>query len=267
MTRINTNVSSLMAQQTLANTNSQLQSALTQLSTGSRINSGSDDPAGLIASQALAGDITNTQQAITNSQTASQMISTADSALGQISTLLNTISGLVTQAAQSGTMSPTQIAANQSQIDSALNAIDRISQTTTFQGQDLLNGNLDFTTQAGTGQNGANYSSDVTGLQINQADLGTTGSMDVTANVTTAAAKASLSSAVTTAGTAAAGASETYNVSGGHANAGSFVFTAPTATGADYNGFTVQLGTATSGGQRHLRWDQQGSDHRSRQRR
>ena len=205
MTRINTNVSSLMAQQTLANTNSQLQSALTQLSTGSRINSGSDDPAGLIASQALAGDITNTQQAITNSQTASQMISTADSASGQISTLLNTISGLVTQAAQSGTMSPTQIAANQSQIDSALNAIDRISQTTTFQGQDLLNGNLDFTTQAGTGQNGANYLSDVTGLQINQADLGTTGSMDVTAKVTTAAAKASLSSAVTTAGTAAAG--------------------------------------------------------------
>ena len=51
MTRINTNVSSLNAQKTLARSNVQLQEALTRLSTGLRINSGKDDPAGLIASE------------------------------------------------------------------------------------------------------------------------------------------------------------------------------------------------------------------------
>ncbi len=54
MTRINTNVSSLVAQNTLARNSSDLQQALTRLSTGLRINVGKDDPAGLIASEALA---------------------------------------------------------------------------------------------------------------------------------------------------------------------------------------------------------------------
>ncbi len=52
MTRINTNVSSLVAQNTLARNTDDLQQALTRLSTGLRINSGKDDPAGLIASEA-----------------------------------------------------------------------------------------------------------------------------------------------------------------------------------------------------------------------
>ncbi len=69
MTRINTNVSSLIAQKTLARTNNQLQQALTRLSTGLRINVGKDDPAGLIASETLRSDIVSTQRAITNSRT------------------------------------------------------------------------------------------------------------------------------------------------------------------------------------------------------
>ena len=57
MTRINTNVSSLIAQKDLARSNADLQSALTRLSTGLRINVGKDDPAGLIASEALRSEI------------------------------------------------------------------------------------------------------------------------------------------------------------------------------------------------------------------
>ena len=53
MTRINTNVPSLVAQSRLQNSNQDLQTALTRLSTGLRINTGADDPAGLIASEAL----------------------------------------------------------------------------------------------------------------------------------------------------------------------------------------------------------------------
>ena len=122
MTRINTNVSSLTAQKTLAKSHAQLQQALTRLSTGLRINSGKDDPAGLIASESLNSDIVSTQKAISNSQRANQMIGTADSALGQVTSLLNDIRGLVTEAANSGAMSSDEIAANQLQVDSALEA-------------------------------------------------------------------------------------------------------------------------------------------------
>lgn len=147
MTRINTNVSSLVAQKTLQRSNSDLQTALTRLSTGLRINKGKDDPAGLIASEILRSDIVATQRAVTNSERANQIIATADSALGQVSTLLNDIRGLVSESANSGALSDEQIAANQLQVDSSLEAIDRIAQTTSFQGRRLLDGSLDFLTQ------------------------------------------------------------------------------------------------------------------------
>jgi len=183
MTRINTNVSSLIAQKTLARTNNQLQQALTRLSTGLRINVGKDDPAGLIASETLRSDIVSTQRAITNSERANQMIATADSALGQVSSLLNDIRGLVTEAANAGAMSADQIAANQLQIDSSLEAINRIAQTTSFQGKRLLDGSLDFVTTADT-------VSSITDLQIDQANLGAAGQITVDVDISAAATQA-----------------------------------------------------------------------------
>ena len=79
MTRINTNIMSLMAQNNLATSNNELQQSLTRLSTGLRINSGADDPSGLIAAEALQSEIVSTQSGISNSQTATEMIATADS--------------------------------------------------------------------------------------------------------------------------------------------------------------------------------------------
>ncbi|HEY2893583.1 MAG TPA: flagellin, partial [Pirellulales bacterium] len=186
MTRINTNVSSLIAQQNLARSSDQLQTSLTRLSTGLRINTGKDDPAGLIASENLRRDITSANAAITNSQQADQLISTADSALGQISNLLNDIRGLVVQSANTGVLSPEQIAANQLQVDSSLDAIDRIAKVTTFQGRKLLDGSLDFTKAYTAG--GATVSD----LQINQANLGTAGSVGVDVNISSAATQGQL---------------------------------------------------------------------------
>jgi flagellin len=183
MTRINTNVSSLIAQKTLGRTNLQLQSALTRLSTGLRINTGKDDPAGLIASESLRSDITAIEKAVANTQRANQVIATADSALGQVSGLLNDIRGLVTEAANSGALSDDEIAANQLQIDSSLEAINRISQTTTFQGRRLLDGSLDFISTI-------NSVTTVTDIQIDQANLGATGSVTVDVDITTAAQQA-----------------------------------------------------------------------------
>ena len=76
MTRINTNVGALIAEQNLNNSNNQLQTTLTRLSTGLRINSAADDPAGMIAATDLGSNIAASNQAISNSQVASQMIST-----------------------------------------------------------------------------------------------------------------------------------------------------------------------------------------------
>lgn len=186
MTRINTNVSSLVAQSRLSASNKDLQTALTRLSTGLRINSGSDDPAGLIASEALRSEITSLNKSISNTRRASQIISTADSALGQVSNLLNDIRGLVVEAANSGALSPDEIAANQLQVDSSLEAINRIAQTTTFQGRKLLDGSLDFITTPGTN------STRVENLQINSASLGRTGQVDISINVSQAATQAEL---------------------------------------------------------------------------
>jgi len=186
MTRINTNISALSAQKSLANSQGALTEALTRLSTGLRINVGKDDPAGLIASEVLRADITATGRAITNSERANQVIATADSALGQVSALLNDIRGLVTEAANEGALSDEQIAANQLQIDSSLEAINRIAQMTQFQGRKLLDGSLNFQTTAGT-----NFS-DITDMEITQANLGTSDSMTVDIRVDTAATKAEI---------------------------------------------------------------------------
>ncbi len=185
MTRINTNVSSLNAQKSLARSNGQLQQALTRLSTGLRINVGKDDPAGLIASEVLRADITANERAITNSERANQVIATADGALGQVSSLLNDIRGLVTEAANSGAMSADQIEANQLQVDSSLEAINRISQTTSFQGRQLLDGSMAFVTEGVTATKLSN-------LEVDQANFGTQTQIDVNVEVAAQAEQAQL---------------------------------------------------------------------------
>lgn len=186
MTRINTNVSSLIGRNNLNRANQGLSQSLTRLSTGLRINTGKDDPAGLIASENLRSDITAIKRAISNTERANQVIATSDSALGQVSSLLNDIRGLVTESANSGALSDAQVKANQSQVDSSLAALNRIAQTTTFQGRRLLDGSLDFVTTAG------NEFSRLSDLNIDQANLGATGSVAVDIEVTTAATQASV---------------------------------------------------------------------------
>ena len=182
MSRINTNVPSLVAQHSLARSNSDLQVSLQRLSTGLRINTGKDDPAGLIASDNLRRDIAAVGEAISNSERATELIATADSALGAVSKLLVDIRALVTEAANAGALSSDQIDANQLQVDSALEAIDRISQVTTYKGKKLLDGSLDFVTSA--------LAASISKLSIEQANLGTTGSITVDVDITTAAARA-----------------------------------------------------------------------------
>src|SRR5580693_9799215 len=113
---INTNVSSLIAQRSLNQNNTALNTSLERLSTGLRINTGADDPAGLIASQALQQEQTGIQTAINNASLAGNVIGTAEGGLNEISSLLTQLQGLVCQAANTGGLSASEVAADQLQV-------------------------------------------------------------------------------------------------------------------------------------------------------
>jgi len=144
MTQINTNVQSLIAQRVLGQNNQSLNRTLERLSTGLRINRGKDDPAGLIASENLRAEITATNAAISNSERADQVVNIAEGGLGEVASLLNEIEGLLTSTANTAGLSQEEKEANQQEIDSILQSIDRLAGNTNFQGTKLLNGNFDF---------------------------------------------------------------------------------------------------------------------------
>src|SRR5213592_3590160 len=180
MSRINTNVSSLIAQRVLRRNNTSLNTSLERLSTGLKINKGADNPAGLIASENLRLEKSGIAQAIDNAERASNIIGTAEGGLSEVSSLLTELQSLVSQSANSGGLSTEELAANQLQVDSILNTINRISQSTAFQGKKLLNGNFSYTT---SGINSTQFDD----VQINAARVTAGGSVNVVVQVTTSA--------------------------------------------------------------------------------
>lgn len=146
MSRINSNVPSLIAQRHLGNAQVSLNRSLERLSSGLKINRGADDPAGLIVSERLRSEISVVRQAIDNSARAINVIATTEGALNEVQTLLTDIQALLVEAANSGAFSDDEIAANQLQIDNSIESITRIANTTTFAGRRLLNGELDYVT-------------------------------------------------------------------------------------------------------------------------
>ncbi|MAY74562.1 MAG: flagellin [Phycisphaerae bacterium] len=178
MSRINTNVQSLIAQRVLGQNNSSLNTSLERLSTGLRINRGKDDPAGLIASENLKKDLTGINAAIANGERADQVINIAEGGLNEVSNLLNELQGLLTASANAAGLSTAEKEANQLQIDSILQTIDSISGQTSFQGTKLLNGNLEYSTSS--------INAGVTDFRINGAKF-TGSSVAVIANVTQSA--------------------------------------------------------------------------------
>ncbi|MDR1494091.1 MAG: hypothetical protein LBT05_15420 [Planctomycetaceae bacterium] len=177
---VNTNVNSMTAATNLTNNMGGLSDVLTRLSTGLRINSAKDDPAGLIAGETLRSQITASNAALKNTQRANGMIAMADSALGQVGDLLNDIRGLVNEAANTGAMSSDQVAANQLQVDASLDAIDRIARTTQYMGKNLLDGSMSFQT---TGVD----RSKLQNLNITSANFGTYDKVGVNIDIIEAA--------------------------------------------------------------------------------
>ncbi|MBU0640609.1 MAG: flagellin [Planctomycetes bacterium] len=185
MARINTNVGAVTAQRNLNSSYRALGSTLERLSTGLRINRGKDDPAGLIMSERLRAEVSAVGQAISNTQRASNIIATTEGALNEVAALLTDIQDLIVEAANSGALSDDEIRANQLQVDSAIESITRIANTTTFAGRALLNGSLDYITSGVD-------TSVVQSLTIHGAQFGTRSYVPVNVEVLVSAQTANL---------------------------------------------------------------------------
>ena len=134
------NVSSLVAENALSSTQASLQTTLQQLSTGVRINSGSQDPAGLSIANGLGANIAALTQSSQNASNGVGLLQTADGALSQVTSLLNQAVTIATEASNGG-LTSTQSGAADAEYQSILKEITQIGSTTNFNGQQVFNNN------------------------------------------------------------------------------------------------------------------------------
>jgi flagellin len=128
------NIPALAAENQLSITQNNLQTTLFQLSSGSRINSGSDDPAGLAIANGLQANIVGLTQSVQNANSGVGALQVADGALAQVTTLLNRAVTLATEAG-TGTVSAPQQTSLDNEYQSILNEIGSIGANTTYNGQ------------------------------------------------------------------------------------------------------------------------------------
>jgi flagellin len=214
-----TNTAAIYAENNLNQTQTSLQNTLTQLSSGSRINSGSDDAAGLSVVDGLQANVAALSQSSQNASDGIGLLQTADGALSQVTNLLNRAVTLATESAN-GTLNSNQVSSANAEYQNILTEIGNIGSTTNF------NGNSVFTSTAktvfvsdGTSSGATSFSETVGSLT--KADVGVSAP----------------SAGTTTAGTQ----SNVTNPTGG-AIVASTDTTSPTAT------FTFGAATDTVGG-------------------
>lgn len=138
--RINTNLTALNALRNLEKTSVEFAKSVARLSSGLRINTAADDPAGLILSENFRAQIGGVSQAIQNNQDAINYAKTAEGALEEVGRLLNDIRKLAVASANTGVLDAAAIQANQEQIRQMLASIDRIATQTQFGTKKLLDG-------------------------------------------------------------------------------------------------------------------------------
>ncbi len=126
-------VSQLNAENALSSTQASLQNSLTQLSTGLKINSGADDPAGLSIAAGLGANIAALTQSSQNASNSVGLLQTADGALSQVTSLLNQAITLATEASN-GQLTVSQSTAANTAYQSILSEITQIGATTNFNG-------------------------------------------------------------------------------------------------------------------------------------
>lgn len=219
--RINTNINAMNTFRNLNMTNADMSRSITRLSTGLRINSGADDPSGLIASEGYRAQIGSIDAALRNNQDAINLAKTAEGGLDEVSRLLREARALAVTNGNS-TLDATQKQANQTQLNNIISSITRVSQTTAFGTKKLLDGSAG--TQAGV-VNAARVARTSFSGTFNGSSINASGAVNVT--VTTQAERATLT-----------GSKNTLTAATDLVGAGSFslngtVFTTTSATTRD----------------------------------
>jgi len=183
--RINTNTAALNAQRNLYGTKLALDKSLEKLSSGYRINRAGDDAAGLAISESLRGQIRGLKQAWRNAQDGVSMIQVAEGGMQEISNILIRLRELGVQAA-SDTVGPIERQLLNVEYQQLLDEVDRIADSTEFNGTPLLSGTgavLDFQVGTRNDPNIDRLSFDASKADVNSASIGI--------NLTTVADKAS----------------------------------------------------------------------------
>jgi len=173
------NIPPLVAENQLDTTQTSLQNTLYQLSSGSRINSGADDAAGLAIANGLEANVTALTQSVANANDGVGSLQVADGALGQVTTLLNRAVTLATEAS-TGTVSSSQRGALDAEYQQILSEINSIGTNTTFNGTTVFAASgttttsvfLSDSTTSGTTTIGVNVSAlSTTALALNGTSL------------------------------------------------------------------------------------------------
>jgi len=180
MSVINTNITSMIGQQNLNASKSELTTSMERLSSGLRINSAKDDAAGQAIANRMSSQITGLSQAQRNANDGISVAQTAEGAANQVNDNLQRIRELTVQASN-GTNSDEDLASIQNEIGQRLDEIDRISEETSFNGVDVLAQDRTLKIQVGS-EDGQSIEIDLKKLDRDTLNLA---SFDVTKMVDT----------------------------------------------------------------------------------
>ncbi|MCX6345005.1 MAG: flagellin [Armatimonadetes bacterium] len=186
--RINYNASAMAGHRTLSATSEALAKSTERLSSGFKVNSAADDPAGLVISEKLRAQVSGLGQAIKNAGDATNMVKTAEGALSEVHRLLRGMRDLALHAANTGSTDTASAQADQSMITNSINSLNKVASETQFGDRRLLDGSAGIKTF-------------VNGTSVMSGDFSFAANIkngaDIKVAVTTAAEKATLSSAAT----------------------------------------------------------------------
>jgi flagellin len=234
---VNTNIAALNSYRNLSVTDGQMNKSLEKLSSGFRINRAADDAAGLAISEGLRSQIGGLKVAVRNTQDGISVVQTAEGALTETHSILQRMRDLSVQASNAGGLNDEAKGNIQSEVAQLKQELDRIANTTTFNGKKLLDGS--FTANFQVGANAGETISVSVGTAMGVQGLGVEG-VDVSAASGTGsrvagAATAAAASTASVATVASISAGSAYSVTEMDQLNGTI----------SYNGKSLDLGSVT----------------------
>jgi len=195
--RVNTNVTSINAQRNLASVTDRLSTNFRRLSTGLRISTAADDAAGLAISERLRSQVRSLDQAKRNANDGISLVQTAEGALNEVNSVLTRLRELSIQSANGSVSNQDKDTLNE-EFTSLVDEIDRIAQSTEFNGINLLDGSsASVSFQVGYGTTAGVDTLDVTLQAADETALGLD-SLDISSTGNTSTAIAAIDTAINT---------------------------------------------------------------------